>query len=269
MSGLIENPAGELRIRCLSDLHGRKEYLDPHGADILVVAGDIAPLRRLDTWAKRAQCEWMAEDFRSIVAAHPGCEFVFTPGNHDFWGLEPAMNPNSSFWPKNAHLLLDSGCCVRGMTFWGSPIVPFIGSSRRWAFECGDSVQRRVFSGMPDGLDFLVTHTPPALPGSDIDCEGVLIGSGRPLHFGSAPLAEAIAEKKPRRAVCGHIHSGSHEPVMFCKTLCLNVSVLDAAYRPAWKPREFFQDSLLYDNHQICYNIRRGDGQDESFGRVP
>ena len=250
-------PISGWRIRCLSDLHGREEFLDPHGADILVVAGDIAPLRRLDVWAKRAQRNWVADRFRAIVADHPECDFVFTPGNHDFWGQEPAMNPDSAFWPKNAHLLLDSGCTVRGLSFWGSPVVPFIGSSRRWAFECGDGVQKMVFSGMPERLDFLVTHTPPLIPGSDIDCEGLLIGNGRPLHFGSAQLAAAIVAKRPRVAVCGHIHSGSHEPVVIGSTLCRNVSVLDAAYRPAFEPWEISQDTPLYDNHQICYNMPR------------
>ena len=34
----------EMRIMATSDLHGNLEGLDPRGADVVVLAGDIAPL---------------------------------------------------------------------------------------------------------------------------------------------------------------------------------------------------------------------------------
>ena len=34
-----------MRIMATSDLHGNLEGLDPKGADVVVLAGDIAPLR--------------------------------------------------------------------------------------------------------------------------------------------------------------------------------------------------------------------------------
>ena len=34
-----------MRIMATSDLHGSFEGLDPDGADVVVIAGDIAPLR--------------------------------------------------------------------------------------------------------------------------------------------------------------------------------------------------------------------------------
>ena len=33
-----------MRIMATSDLHGNREGLDPKGADVVVLAGDIAPL---------------------------------------------------------------------------------------------------------------------------------------------------------------------------------------------------------------------------------
>ena len=34
-----------MRIMATSDLHGNLEGLDPNGADVVVLAGDVAPLR--------------------------------------------------------------------------------------------------------------------------------------------------------------------------------------------------------------------------------
>ena len=34
-----------MRIMAISDLHGNLEGLDPSGADVVVLAGDIAPLK--------------------------------------------------------------------------------------------------------------------------------------------------------------------------------------------------------------------------------
>ena len=34
-----------MRIMAISDLHGNLEGLDPSGSDVVVLAGDIAPLK--------------------------------------------------------------------------------------------------------------------------------------------------------------------------------------------------------------------------------
>ena len=39
-----------MRIMATSDLHGNLEGLDPKGADVVVLAGDIAPLRGRGPW---------------------------------------------------------------------------------------------------------------------------------------------------------------------------------------------------------------------------
>ena len=33
-----------MKIYAISDLHGQLEGLDPHGADLMLVAGDFAPM---------------------------------------------------------------------------------------------------------------------------------------------------------------------------------------------------------------------------------
>ena len=39
-----------MRIMATSDLHGNLEGLDPKGADVVVLAGDVAPLRGRGPW---------------------------------------------------------------------------------------------------------------------------------------------------------------------------------------------------------------------------
>ena len=39
-----------MKIMATSDLHGDLEGLDPKGADVVVLAGDVAPLRGRGPW---------------------------------------------------------------------------------------------------------------------------------------------------------------------------------------------------------------------------
>ena len=39
-----------MRIMATSDLHGNLDGLDPTGADVVVLAGDVAPLRGRGPW---------------------------------------------------------------------------------------------------------------------------------------------------------------------------------------------------------------------------
>lgn len=39
-----------MRIMATSDLHGNLEGLDPKGADVVVLAGDVAPLKGRGLW---------------------------------------------------------------------------------------------------------------------------------------------------------------------------------------------------------------------------
>ena len=81
-------------------------------------------------------------------------------------------------------------------------------------------------------LDVLVTHSPPRIPGSDVD-RSIQMDSE---HFGSHELAEAIFEKQPRFVFCGHIHTGLHGGVAFGSSRIYNVSRLDENYEVAYEP---------------------------------
>ena len=130
----------------------------------------------------------------------------------------------------NVHFLCDSGTEIDGVKFYGTPWVPIISYS--WAFEAEHDVLSKRFSAIPSGLDVLITHSPPRIPGSDVD-RSLQTNSE---HFGSHELTEAIINKRPRFVFCGHIHSGQHGGLDFESSRIHNVSLLDERYEIAYEP---------------------------------
>ena len=76
-----------MRIMATSDLHGNLEGLDPKGADVVVLAGDIAPLRGRGAWHINDQKKWINKRFREWTSSYPDIQFVVIPGNHDFYPI--------------------------------------------------------------------------------------------------------------------------------------------------------------------------------------
>ena len=64
-----------MRIMATSDLHGNLEGLDPTGADVVVLAGDIAPLRGRGVWHVNDQKKWVQALPRMdcVIPRHPVC----------------------------------------------------------------------------------------------------------------------------------------------------------------------------------------------------
>ena len=112
----------------------------------------------------------------------------------------------------------------------GTPWVPIISYS--WAFEGEHDTLKRWFSKIPSAIDVLITHSPPRIPGSDVD-RSIQTDSE---HFGSGELTEAIIDKRPRFVFCGHIHTGLHGGVDFEGSRVYNVSRLDENYEIAYEP---------------------------------
>ena len=224
-----------MHIMATSDLHGNLEGLDPNEADVVVLAGDIAPLRGRGPWHINDQREWINKEFYEWTASYPKIHFVVIPGNHDFFPIahllfkEKKMDWRYEFSP-NVHFLCDSGTEIDGVKFYGTPWVPIISYS--WAFEAEHDVLSKRFSAIPSGLDVLITHSPPRIPGSDVD-RSLQTNSE---HFGSHELTEAIINKRPRFVFCGHIHTGLHGGVDFESCRIYNVSRLDERYEIAYEP---------------------------------
>ena len=92
-----------MRIMAISDLHGNLEGLDPSGADVVVLAGDIAPLRGRGVWHVNDQKKWINKKFREWTQSHPDVQFVVTPGNHDFFPIP--LHLELPFHNNGLHLL--------------------------------------------------------------------------------------------------------------------------------------------------------------------
>ena len=224
-----------MKIMVTSDLHGNLEGLDPKGADLVVIAGDIAPLRGRGSWHVNKQREWINTQFREWTESYSDIQFVVIPGNHDFFPIAHLLFKGMGFdwkydFSPNVRFLSDAGTEIDGVSFYGTPWVPIISYS--WAFEGEPDKLKRWFSKIPDKVDVLITHSPPRIPGSDVD-RSLQTQSE---HFGSPELTESIIAKHPRFVFCGHIHTGQHGCIDFESSRIYNVSRLDERYEIAYEP---------------------------------
>lgn len=161
-----------MKICCISDLHGTLEGLDFKDAELVIIAGDFSKMPGFGKWHLHQQADWIKHKFIPFVSQFKEKQFVIVPGNHDLC-LDPKLTaayPDLDWkiaWPDNVHLLIDSAVTINGFKIYGSPWVPVI--SYRWAFEGEHDVLKEKFSKIPDDVDLLVTHSPPRIPGKNID----------------------------------------------------------------------------------------------------
>jgi len=224
-----------MKIYVVSDLHGNLEGLDPKDADIIVVAGDVAPIKGWGVWHVNDQVKWINKRFATWCDKYPDAEIVLIPGNHDLFAQRKDV-PTRPAFAKNVHFLVDGIVEIKGLRFAGSPWIPPI--SGKWAYETAneDELARR-FAWIPEGVDVLVTHTPPFVEGWDID---VSLQTQSP-HFGSRALTDVIRRVKPKLVFCGHIHTGDHRVHDLVHadgsiTKLYNVSRLNEDYCVAYEP---------------------------------
>ena len=232
-----------MKILATSDMHGQILSIDFTGIDLALFAGDIAKLNGRGPWHIYDQVKWMNKHFAKLCNDWPNTNFVFVPGNHDFFPIAKQRFSNQLLGknlhvklPKNAKMLIDQETTVevdgKALRIYGTPWVPII--SHSWAFEAEHDFLVEKFSKIPEGLDILLTHTPPHISNDiAIDCS-LQWGKSRP--YGSTELATAIFEKKPKLVFCGHIHSGDHSPIVFGESTICNVSRVDERYEVKYEP---------------------------------
>lgn len=227
-----------MNILATSDLHGNLNSLDLKNIDILCIAGDIAPLKSIDEYGVFEQKEWVQNVFCKLMEENKNIQFIFTPGNHDFFPIAKDRFSNKfDFeikWPKNAHMLIDQLIEINGIKFYGTPWVPII--NFKWAFELYDLDLIKRFSNIPADIDILLTHCPPYFKNYDVD---KVLQYDNPTHFGCDYLTQVYLVKHPKYAFFGHIHSGSHKLIMAGDTICANVSRLNENYLVFYEPFKF------------------------------
>lgn len=205
-------------IAATSDIHGLldgiKDAVEANKADILIIAGDIQPADIIYHCDDLATQNWFITKFFRLIEGLK-CEVVITPGNHDFFlrrmlsGFFGPLEEQRSI-PKNLHILFDSEVTVKGLRIYGTPRVPFI--SGHWCYEHTEEELKTFFAKIPEGIDILVSHSPPRIKEKAVDVS--LERDPKCIRpFGSTALADAIERAQPLLVFCGHIHSGDHNCV--------------------------------------------------------
>jgi uncharacterized protein len=169
-----------MRLLAFSDVHrddrtARKLADMAADADIVVAAGDFADVH--------IGLEKLIDML--VVIETPT---VLVPGNNE---TEDALREACQGW-KAATVLHGEGTTIDGVDFYGLgggiPTTPW-----DWSFDLTEEEAEAKLAGAPEG-GVLVVHSPP---------KGHLEG---PRELGSEAILRAIEEKRPKVAICGHVH---------------------------------------------------------------
>jgi uncharacterized protein len=172
-----------VKLLAFSDLHrdlGQAAELVEMsaGADVVIGAGDFASVH-----------EGLEETIGALASIETPT--ILVPGNNE---TEDALREAASEW-NAATVLHGSGTTIDGTEFYGLgagiPVTPW-----DWSFDLDDESAAEQLAPCPEAA-VLVLHSPP---------QGHCDANGSGDHFGSPALLQAIEQKHPRLAVCGHIH---------------------------------------------------------------
>jgi uncharacterized protein len=188
-----------VKLLAFSDLHcdlsqARRLAEAAGEADVVVCAGDLAS---------------MHSGLEDTVAALREIErpTALVPGNNE---TDAALREACARWDA-ASVLHGEAAEIEGLTFFGLgagvPVTPW-----DWSFDLTEEEARSMLEGCPEDC-ILVVHSPPR--GYADSSEGA--------HLGSEAVLEAIEEKRPRLALCGHIHESWRQEARVGSTLVINL----------------------------------------------
>lgn len=211
-----------MRLVLISDTHCFHDRIKVPEGDVLVFAGDLL----LSGSAQEAvpAAVWLG------AVAKQFTHVVFVAGNHDRYFEKLGYDRTQDFfsdYAENIHYLLDSSINIAGKTFWGSPYTP---EFNNWAFNVPRGAPiREHWRRIPDKVDVLITHGPPA---------GILDQSAPHLnseHLGCLDLHRQVQISLPEIMMFGHIHGGrgsfERNGVKY-----FNATAVNEAYKPVYEP---------------------------------
>lgn len=234
-----------LRIVHISDTHCLHEMVTVPKGDVLVHSGDISMYGH----------EREIEKFLDWFMLQPHTYKVLVPGNHDrSFDLRRNLGIKISWlsglmdkFTRNADgmhfLLVNSGCTIENVKFWGSPHTPKIteGKPTDWAFMEERKELGAIWMNIPRDTDILVTHGP-AWGKLDVAIDGA--------HYGCEYLRFHIKEKKPKAHLFGHMHE-DYGMMFDSNTLYLNSSIVDKGLNPINDPQIIEIDSYTKETKYI------------------
>lgn len=172
----------------IADTHQKHRELTIPQCDILIHCGDFCSFQRDDLKTLEDVDAWFAES----AASHVIC----IGGNHDF------MLQSREFQFAHAEFLEDRLIEVGGLSIYGSPWCPDLSG---FAYYQNDAGLEEKWRRIPEGIDVLITHTPP---------QGILdVPSSGKIHLGCPHLRNELRRIQPKLHVFGHVHAshGAHE----------------------------------------------------------
>jgi uncharacterized protein len=172
-----------MKLLAFSDLHrdldqARDLVERSSEADVVIAAGDFASIH---------------EGLEETIGALSGIAkpTIVIPGNNE---TDEALRDACEDWDA-ATVLHGGGTEIDGIRFYGLgagvPVTPW-----DWSFDLDEGQAAENLADCPEGA-VLVVHSPP---------KGHCDQSGEGDHLGSEAILDAIEQKQPRLAVCGHIH---------------------------------------------------------------
>jgi Icc-related predicted phosphoesterase len=172
-----------VKLLAFSDLHtdvAQAQLLAERSAevDVVVGVGDFASVH--------AGLEEAIAALRAIEVPA-----VVVPGNNE---TEDALREACAGW-EQAVVLHGQGTEIDGVPFFGLgagiPTTPW-----DWSFDLTEEEAARALESCPEGC-VLAVHSPP---------RGHVDANGAGEHLGSEAVLRTIEEKRPRLALCGHVH---------------------------------------------------------------
>lgn len=194
---LGQRPEDSVRLVCIADTHNSQDILPllPDG-DILVHAGDMTETGTLEE----------ADAALAWISVQKHAHKIVVAGNHDTAFTIPQYRetllkkyPNVTFLQDEVAIITVRG---RTLQFYGNAQTSLAGSPAfaypRISAEDAAEGDKRIWGHVPDDVDVLVTHGPPAF---HLDT----VNDG---PQGCPALLHALWRVRPTLHVFGHIHSG-------------------------------------------------------------
>jgi len=167
----------------MADTHGFHEDLRIPGGDVLIHAGDLTHMGKLDE----------LRQVNEFLLRLPHRYKIVVAGNHD-WGFQ--RQPEAARRALTAATYLeDEAVVIEGVKFYGSPWQPCF---LDWAFNLPRGAPlAQKWDLIPQDTDVLITHGPPEGIGDRaLDSRGV----------GCSDLLRRVQQVQPKLHIFGHIH---------------------------------------------------------------